>query len=147
MTYSSRGRSLTETMIAAIFGGFLTGFICVLCIGNYYRAKRAMERQRERRMLRQHQKQQQQHGNTNHGRGGGGLAVSSPSEDLLDSPGRSSYVMNVNHLETDHLLPNSNNEARQRRPGGGYAASIEEDLLLNEDHHGGNGNHGHLMSV
>lgn len=32
--------------------GFLTGFVAVLCIGNYYRAKRAMERQRQRRLAR-----------------------------------------------------------------------------------------------
>lgn len=52
MTYSTRGRSLTEVILAVIFVGFLTGFICVLCIGNYYRAKRAMERQRQRRLAR-----------------------------------------------------------------------------------------------
>lgn len=50
MTYSSRGRSLTELIIAVVFIGFLTGFVAVLCIGNYFRAKRAMERQRQRRL-------------------------------------------------------------------------------------------------
>lgn len=34
------------------FLGFLTGFVAVLCIGNYFRAKRAMERQRQRRISR-----------------------------------------------------------------------------------------------
>jgi hypothetical protein len=29
---------------------FLVGFITVLCIGNYFRAKRAQERQRQRRL-------------------------------------------------------------------------------------------------
>ena len=29
---------------------FLIGFITVLCIGNYFRAKRAQERQRQRRL-------------------------------------------------------------------------------------------------
>lgn len=33
-----------------IFVGFLVGFITVLCIGNYFRAKRAQERQRQRRL-------------------------------------------------------------------------------------------------
>jgi hypothetical protein len=32
--------------------GFLTGFVVVLCIGNYYRARRAMERQKQRRIAR-----------------------------------------------------------------------------------------------
>ena len=32
--------------------GFLTGFVIVLCIGNYFRARRAMERQRQRRLAR-----------------------------------------------------------------------------------------------
>lgn len=30
--------------------GFLTGFVAVLCIGNYFRAKRAQERQRQQRL-------------------------------------------------------------------------------------------------
>ena len=43
---------MTEVIIAAVFVGFLTGFVAVLCIGNYFRAKRAMERQRHRRLAR-----------------------------------------------------------------------------------------------
>lgn len=35
---------------AVCFTGFLVGFITVLCIGNYFRAKRAQERQRQRRL-------------------------------------------------------------------------------------------------
>lgn len=35
---------------AVAFVVFLVGFITVLCIGNYFRAKRAQERQRQRRM-------------------------------------------------------------------------------------------------
>ncbi|KAL7481242.1 hypothetical protein ACHAW6_006916, partial [Cyclotella cf. meneghiniana] len=34
---------------AICFVAFLIGFITVLCIGNYFRAKRAQERQRQRR--------------------------------------------------------------------------------------------------
>jgi hypothetical protein len=34
------------------FVGFLTGFVAVLCIGNYYRALRAMERQKQKRIAR-----------------------------------------------------------------------------------------------
>lgn len=50
MTYRARGRSITEVIIAVVLVSFLTGFVFVLCIGNYYRAKRAMERQRQRRL-------------------------------------------------------------------------------------------------
>ena len=35
---------------AICFVCFLVGFITVLCIGNYFRAKRAQERQRQRRL-------------------------------------------------------------------------------------------------
>jgi hypothetical protein len=34
---------------AIAFVAFLIGFITVLCIGNYFRAKRAQERQKQRR--------------------------------------------------------------------------------------------------
>ncbi|KAG7353604.1 hypothetical protein IV203_034872 [Nitzschia inconspicua] len=51
MTFS-RGRSLTEVLIAVVCVCFLLGFVAVLCIGNYYRAKRAMERQKQRRLAR-----------------------------------------------------------------------------------------------
>jgi len=37
---------------AVTFVGFLTGFVAVLCIGNYFRAKRAQERQRQQRLAR-----------------------------------------------------------------------------------------------
>lgn len=46
----SRGRSIVEVIVAVTFVGFLTGFVAVLCIGNYFRARRAMERQRQRRL-------------------------------------------------------------------------------------------------
>jgi Tfp pilus assembly protein PilV len=50
MTYRARGRSLIEVILAVCFVAFLVGFISVLCVGNYFRAKRAQERQRQRRM-------------------------------------------------------------------------------------------------
>ena len=52
MTYRSRNRSLAEVLVAVVFVCFMVGFIGVLCIGNYYRAKKAMERQRQRRLAR-----------------------------------------------------------------------------------------------
>ncbi|GKY90898.1 hypothetical protein MPSEU_000062600 [Mayamaea pseudoterrestris] len=50
MTYRARGRSIIEVVLAICFVAFLVGFITVLCIGNYFRAKRAQERQRQRRL-------------------------------------------------------------------------------------------------
>mmetsp|Transcript_12746 Transcript_12746/g.30347 ORF Transcript_12746/g.30347 Transcript_12746/m.30347 type:complete len:94 (-) Transcript_12746:197-478(-) len=50
MTYRARGRSMVEVVLAICFVVFLVGFITVLCIGNYFRAKRAQERQRQRRL-------------------------------------------------------------------------------------------------
>lgn len=76
MTYRSRGRSTAEVVLVSLrmysidrfrienigshnrflstkavcFVVFLVGFITVLCIGNYFRAKRAQERQRQRRL-------------------------------------------------------------------------------------------------
>jgi hypothetical protein len=52
MTYKSKNRTLTEVLIAVTFVCFLMGFVAVLCIGNYYRAKRAMESQKQRRLAR-----------------------------------------------------------------------------------------------
>lgn len=42
--------STSSTHQALCFVIFLVGFITVLCIGNYFRAKRAQERQRQRRL-------------------------------------------------------------------------------------------------
>lgn len=52
MTYNSRGRSLTEVIVAVGLVSFLIGFVAVLCVGNYYRAKQAMERQKHKRLAR-----------------------------------------------------------------------------------------------
>jgi hypothetical protein len=48
--YMSRGRTLAEVILAVVCVGFLTGFVAFLCIGNCYRARRAAERQRQRRL-------------------------------------------------------------------------------------------------
>ena len=58
---------------AVTFVGFLTGFVAVLCIGNYYRAKRAMERQRQRRLARLS------------GVGGNGVIMDSPAHSTATS--------------------------------------------------------------
>lgn len=78
------------------FVGFLTGFVAVLCIGNYYRAKRAMERQRQRRIARLS--------------GAKGFAADSPNSHQSSS---SSHLSDDQH----HLLGNQQqhmNAARRR---------------------------------
>ena len=42
--------NIIDLQQAICFVVFLVGFITVLCIGNYFRAKRAQERQRQRRL-------------------------------------------------------------------------------------------------
>jgi hypothetical protein len=48
----SMARSLQQVIAATIFVCFLIGFVAVLCIGNFFRAMRAMERQRQKRLAR-----------------------------------------------------------------------------------------------
>jgi len=67
MTYRARGRTIFEVILAIMFVTFLVGFITVLCIGNYFRAKRAQERQRQRRLAKLSTQ-----------RNGGGNSVASP---------------------------------------------------------------------
>ena len=53
MTYHSRGRTSTEVLVAVGSVCFLVAFMAVLCVGNYYRAKRTMHKQQQRRLDRQ----------------------------------------------------------------------------------------------
>lgn len=50
MTYRSQGRSQFEVVLAVTYVGFMVGFVAVLCVGNYFRAVRAAERQRQNRL-------------------------------------------------------------------------------------------------
>lgn len=50
---SKRYQKQTKQKKAICFVAFLVGFITVLCIGNYFRAKRAQDRQRQRRDAKQ----------------------------------------------------------------------------------------------
>jgi len=109
MTYKSRDRSLTEVLIAVVFVCFFVGFIAVLCIGNYYRAKRAMERQRQRRLARLA-------GNAGNGVIGFGV-TQSPKSTI-------SGASSANSTEHRNMLGSSNAIShRQARDSG-------EDLLL-----------------
>ena len=102
MVYASRGRTTAEVILAAIFVGFLTGFVAVLCIGNYFRAKRAMEKQRQRR-----------------------LAHLAAGHSTMDSP-RSNYsssgASSTNGGEQQMLITTQQMEGRRRRG--------DEDLLI-----------------
>lgn len=107
----SRGRSIVEVIVAVTFVGFLTGFVAVLCIGNYFRAKRAMERQRQRRLA-----------------GDGG---SREIESQFESPrsqysaGSSLYSDGGEHqrLLDDHRQVGKEQQSLRRQPGNG--AQIE----------------------
>lgn len=121
MTYASRGRSLVETILAVVFGGFLTGFILVLCVGNYYRAKRAMERQRQRRLARLSN--------------GGGNGVVDDSPNSIATSGGS--TKSGGGEEQTYLLGNTTtsttqNEAARRR-NNAMMPLVQEDLLLQEN--------------
>mmetsp|Transcript_19830 Transcript_19830/g.41766 ORF Transcript_19830/g.41766 Transcript_19830/m.41766 type:complete len:181 (-) Transcript_19830:441-983(-) len=75
MTYRWRdSRSSNELLAAIIFAGFLAGFIFYLCLGNYQRAKRAMDRQRNRRIELEEEKRALAYSPTN--RGGGSVVGS-----------------------------------------------------------------------
>ena len=123
MTNASRGRSIVEVLIATIFVCFLTGFVAVLCIGNYYRAKKAMERHRQRRLAR-----------LSHGAGGnvqsmvgdkashispgstysGESGVVDERKPLLAHP--SELPRRRNNNINDDLLLFTNNDEQQRQP-------------------------------
>lgn len=131
MTYASRGRSLVETILAVIFGGFLTGFILVLCIGNYYRAKRAMERQRQRRIARL-------------SNGGGNGVVDSPHSAATSGGGSTR-----SNEEQAYLLGTGgagNDAAARRRTNNAMMPLVQEDLLLQENPPDGS-SHANVMSV
>ena len=131
MTYSSRGRSLNETLIAAVFGGFLTGFIFVLCIGNYYRAKRAMERQKQRRLARL-------------SRANGSIDQETVNDGEFDDDEmgvESTSIKNMNTAgEQQSLLGKTHTDGTRQRKREPFHTTttqyplVEEDLLLNENH-------------
>jgi hypothetical protein len=95
---------------AVIFVGFLTGFVLVLCIGNYYRAKRAMERQRQRRLAKLS------------GRSGNGL-VDSPRSQASSSEYSDEKVSLLKRTPDDRRGTGMSRRANQ-------PPSISDDLLL-----------------
>jgi hypothetical protein len=77
---------------ATIFVGFMVGFVCFLCIGNYKRALRALERQRQRRLSRP----------------GGGAGVGAESPKSSSTSGSTDT-----DTERQHLLAPSSSRRRQ----------------------------------
>ena len=111
MTYKSRNRSLAEILVATVFVFFMLGFIGVLCIGNYYRAKKAMERQRQRRLARLAGNA----GNGVIGANGGGVSAHSPNSTVS---GTSSAGNSTEEQQQRNFTGNSKNNAishRQKR--------------------------------
>jgi hypothetical protein len=121
MTYISRGRSITEVMVAVLIVGFVVGFVSVLCIGNYFRAKRAMERQKQRRLARL-------------SNGGQGIVDSPRSHQSSATSGGGS----VRSEEQQYLLGRAPDPKRRRNK----ADETGDLLLMNENRHTAN-----LMSV
>jgi hypothetical protein len=142
MTYNSKGRSTIEVAVvsgtligrfppshfitlfplntvdvlshqAVGFVCFLIGFVAVLCLGNYYRAKKAMERQKQRRLARL---------SGNAGNGVVGLENSSPL-----SSNHSTASTQFNEEQQNLLMGNWTNTgsgpARRRQAG-------DDDLLF-----------------
>ena len=111
MTYRSRGRSTVEIIVAVTFVGFLTGFVVVLCIGNYFRAKRAQERQRQRRLAKEN----------------GGYHYASPDSPRSEYSAASSAYMDEGperqHLlslhQRKHVLQSKNKNSSSTTGGGG----------------------------
>jgi hypothetical protein len=101
---------MSEVIFVAVFVGFLVGFVAVLCIGNYFRARRAMERQRQRRLARL---------------AGQNGAISSPRSSATSG----ASVQSDEHL---HLLAGNKQrlpELPRRRPVEDIVSSRTGDLL------------------
>ena len=76
---------------AIIFAGFLAGFIFYLCLGNYQRAKKAMDRQRKRRQELEEEKRALAYSPTGSGASGARRRINfSGNGGAYDSP-RSGY--------------------------------------------------------
>ena len=119
MTYRSRGRSITEVIIAVTFVGFLTGFVVVLCVGNFYRAKNAMERQKQRRLARL--------------AGVNGLVESPRSHTSSSNSEQSSLLSRQTPApSTQHSTMSSRGSRQQRQQHGAVSGTVLFDV---EEHH------------
>jgi hypothetical protein len=134
-----RDRSLWELILATFLVAFLVGFVCVLCIGNYFRAKRAMERQRELRRRRASS------ATNNNGSNTTDSPRSLASESTANTDNNQNYN-NQNNNERKYLLGGGLQQPPQRGPPelprrragllSGPSPSPMEDLLLFPDRGG-----------
>mmetsp|Transcript_15767 Transcript_15767/g.34276 ORF Transcript_15767/g.34276 Transcript_15767/m.34276 type:complete len:168 (+) Transcript_15767:182-685(+) len=122
MTYRSRGRSMIEVAVAVTFVGFLTGFVVVLCVGNYFRAKRAQERQRQRRLA--------NHFGSEQDGGGGGALPDSPRSQY--SATSSAYTdEGPEHQHPLHQRKIGQSASKGVGGGGGIHSSLYRTQKLN----------------
>lgn len=102
---------------------FLIGFVAVLCLGNYYRALRAMERQRQRRLARL---------SVNAGNGVVGLGQPSPSLSSNYSTTPSHFLHHdedEQQQQQQHLMMQGNWN-NQNLSGPSRRRQVEDDLLF-----------------
>jgi hypothetical protein len=138
MTYRSRGRSTIEIIVAVTFVGFLTGFVVVLCIGNYFRAKRAQGRQRQRRL----------------GKENGGYQYCAPdsprseysvaSSAYTDEPPERHHLLSLHQRK--HVLDSNNNNKSNNIGGingGGVGVALYRTQQLNPQHRAAKGGGAH----
>jgi len=144
MTYKSRGRSLGELMVAVAFAGFLIGFVAVLCVGNFLRAKRAMERQRSRRLEKQGE-----------GKNLNNNIMGSPYSSQSGSASWGNWSNNDGGGERTHLLREDGmahrprkNQQQQQQPTD-FLSDESHSLLLHveTDSHPSRSNHNQLLSA
>ena len=100
----SRDRSIVEVILAVTCVGFLTGFVAVLCIGNYFRAIRAMERQQKRRL-------------ENLSGGGRDGSESGPTDSPRSAYSTSSSFYGSEGGEQQHLMPGRGRPQESLRVG------------------------------
>ena len=93
----------------------MVGFVCVLCIGNYYRAKKALERQKQRRLARL--------ANSN----GGGLGMNGV---VVDSPKSSTTSGSDMETERQHLLAAAQPSRRRNNNNNNNDMMSDNESLL-----------------
>ena len=113
MTYRSRGRSTIEIIVAVTFVGFLTGFVVVLCIGNYFRAKRAQERQSQRRLAKENGEYHYMYASPDSPRS----EYSAASSAYMDEGPERQHLLSLHQRK--HVLQSKNKNSSSTTGGGG----------------------------
>lgn len=114
---------------AIIFAGFLAGFIFYLCLGNYQRAKRAMDRQRKRRLELEEEKRALAYSPS----GAGGSVIGSGARRRINFSGNGAYDSprsGTSSMYTDE-------KGLTVGVGGVTVEGNQSHMLLGGDHTGG----------